>query len=149
MLVNSGRSAELASLLERDPDADIEAALLGQQDRLYIVSAGPGSFWITLISKSKASYRTAATLFSVMCDEGREHLLRRIRANTILKELEVEERKFELEKNKVRGMIEVYQKIEKIKNERVRKIVSEKFDENLRGLGADSGLLLPPPKDKN
>lgn len=150
MLVNAGRSAELAVLLDRDPGADIESTLIGQEDRLYIISGGPGSFWITLISKSKSAYKTAAALFSVMSDEGRELLLRRIRANTILKELEVEERRFELQKNRVRGMIEVYEKIERIKDERIRKIVNDKFDENLRGLGADGGLLLPSsPNDKN
>jgi hypothetical protein len=143
-LVNSGRSVELASLLERDPNADIESTLLGPEDRLYIASAGPGSFWVTVLTKSKAAYITASSLFSVMCDEGRELLLRRVRANTILKELEVEEHRFELEKHKVKGIIEVYEKIEKIKNDRVRQIIVAKFDANLRELGADGGLLLPP-----
>jgi hypothetical protein len=136
-------------LLAQDQNADIEATLLNDEERLYIRSAAPGSFWVTLLTKSKIGYKTAATLFTAFYDEGRELLLRRVRANTVLKELEVEERRFDIEKKKVAGVIELVGKIDKIKDEKTRVAVREKFITNLRGLGSDAIKYLPPPDEEN
>lgn len=145
LLVNTGRAEQIGGLLERDKDADIEKLLLRDDERLYIRSAGPGSFWLTIFTKSKVGYKTAANLFAVLYDEGRELLLRRVRANTVLKELEVEERRFDIDKKKVAGIIEMIGKIDKIDDERIRVTLKDKFINSWRELDRDTALYLPAP----
>jgi hypothetical protein len=142
LLVNTGRAEQISDLLSKDPNADIEASLLNEEEKLYIKSAGPGSFWVTVLIKSKAGYKTAAALFSTFYDEGRELLLRRMRANTVLKELEAEQRRFDLQKKQALGMIEVFDKISKMKDEKASEMIRAAFESNLKALGSDAGHLL-------
>lgn len=133
-LLEENRHAELALALAHDPSVDVEASMLNEGDRLYIKAASPGSLWLTVITKSKAAYAVAWKTFSLVFTEGRGALLRRIEADTRLKELAAEEKKIDLGFKMTSGLIELHTKIEKIKDKDEREAIRRHFIENVRGI---------------
>lgn len=95
-LFQEGRATELSRLLADNPNADIELVLLKDYERLQIESFGPGSWVITLVSKIRSSYKAILKFAAIVFPQGRDNFLRRLEAETILKELEVEKKEFEL-----------------------------------------------------
>jgi hypothetical protein len=87
-LIESGRTDEVAQAIEQNSETDLEA-LLNEEDRLSVRAASVGSFWITLVIKTKAAFSTLSLIGPLFYDEGRQALLSRVRATTELKWLEV------------------------------------------------------------
>ena len=88
-LVNAGRSEELGRALTSNPNADLES-LLNEKDRLYISAASEGTFWLTVLTKTKVAFRSLTTIVPLFYVEGRQALLDRMRANTALKKIAVQ-----------------------------------------------------------
>ncbi len=59
-LVENGRSSDLASYLESNPDGDIERELLDEEDRLYVESISYGSWILALWAKSVKAYHAVS-----------------------------------------------------------------------------------------
>jgi len=75
-LVENDRIKELTLSLTENPDVDLESVLLPETERLYILAAAPGSFWITVATKSLKAYKVAKHALALPYKEGRSALLR-------------------------------------------------------------------------
>jgi hypothetical protein len=138
-LINAGRSEEAGNVLESNPEADLED-LLKEQDRLFIAAASEGSFWLTVLTKTGAAFKSLANIVPLFYEEGRQALLQRVRATTDLKKLNVRQKQI-----KVAGeLVGLVREIEKIKNPALRQRVQETISSNLSALGKQP-LSLPNP----
>jgi len=95
-LINAGRTQDLVNTLEQSPSADLETSLLRERDRLFITAASEGSFWITLLTRTKAAFKTLSLIGPMFYDEGRQALLERLRATTELKKLDVKAKQWQI-----------------------------------------------------
>lgn len=151
VLLNNDRGEEAAINLREDPTFDLEE-LLPPEERLYIQAASPGSLWATLYTKVKGQGENILLGLSLLYDEGREHLLRRVRARTEAEEIKTEKARLELNRCRLDTLIETANKIEGIKNKELRRIVSDEFQKRLNSAAPEANNLLPHPsddKDKN
>jgi hypothetical protein len=140
-LVDAGREDELAEAIQESPGRDLEY-LLAPEDRLYVQAASPGSFLVTLFGKSSAAQSVLRNLPLLTFPEGRQNLLRRMRAETAVQELEVAKKEAsvalkeaEAAKKKVALLskyLDLYDRIEKIKDsdrkEAAKRLMSETLD---------------------
>lgn len=81
--------------LLQDENYDFEL-LLDEDDLLYIECLAPGSWYITLWSKTRKSYKSILQTVGLISTRGREAILTKLEAEAKLKDLEVEEKEFEL-----------------------------------------------------
>jgi hypothetical protein len=125
-LVTVRREADIANKLTDDPHADLED-LLAPEDRLYVQSASSGTFWVTVLAKTRAAQKALRDIASLAFPEGREHLLRRVRADTELKELDVTAKKISLAKS----YVELLAQVEKIKDPKRRDAARNSIDSTL------------------
>ena len=149
-LINMGRSAEAVRMLDSNPQADLEE-LLGNQDRLFVVAASEGTFWLTVLTKTRTAFRNLGTIVPLFYDEGRQALLERMRANTELKKLAVKEKEMLLGFERANKFVDLVQKIEKIKDPHVKERIRRALASNAAGLGTQLPALPSPtsaPKPK-
>lgn len=147
-MVRSGRSGELKSEIIRNPKVDIEARFLPEEERLYIAAAAPGSFWLTVLTRSKKAYEAVKFSLALPYKEGRNALLRRVEAETELRELAADEKRLEIGLKRVKGAITTLNDIEKIKDPDIRAAMKKAFTANLDTVDAKSVLALPGPRKK-
>ncbi len=75
-VMQNDRSDDLASFLTREPEGDIERALIADEDRLYIESISYGSWLLTVWAKTKSAYRSLSSVAELVFVSGREAYLR-------------------------------------------------------------------------
>ena len=107
-LINAGRSKEIAATLARNPRADLEQALT-QQDRLFIIAASKGTFWLTVVTKTKAAFKSLLYIAPLFYEEGRQAILEHIRANTDLKKLDVRAKEMDLTFQSANKLVDLVQ----------------------------------------
>jgi hypothetical protein len=146
-LVNAGRSEEIGRALVPNPNVDLET-LLNEKDRLYVSAASEGTFWLTVLTKTKGAFRSLTTIVPLFYEEGRQALLDRMRANTALKKLAVEQTETRLAFEKANKLIDLVQKIEKIKDPEMRERVSHTLSASLSGLGKQLPSLPTPSTER-
>jgi hypothetical protein len=61
-LMQNDRSNDLASFLAREPEGDIERALIADEDRLYIESISYGSWLLTVWAKTVSAYKSLSSV---------------------------------------------------------------------------------------
>ena len=144
-LINAGRSDEAAKLLEKNPSADLEDALK-PNERLLISAAGEGSFWLTVLAKSKGAFNNLMYIAPLFFDETRQAIVDRIRATTKLKQLEVQEKELNLNYQSANKLIELVQKVDKIKDPNTREKVRQALAANAQALGQHLPPALPKPE---
>ncbi len=146
---DSGREDELRNLWDSDPNADPEE-LLFPDDRLFFLAAAPGSLFLTVVTRTKAGFSAAASLLSLFYPEGRDALVRRVRAGTDLRELEVQAKRLDV----AEGLLDLLAKADRIKDpttrERARrlmdKVVSELASARIRFGEYDSDAAYDVPE---
>ena len=147
VLINTHRENEAGQILGRDPNADLEE-LLKPRDKLLLTGVSEGSIWLTLASKSRQGFKSLMAIGGLFYDEGRTALLERMRATTELKKLGVQEKKMHIAYDHANKAIDLFQKVEKIKDpmvrERVRNVLAAKVEE----LSVESTPALTPPEKK-
>lgn len=94
-LLVTGRAAEVQRGILADSAFDFES-LLPDEELLYVESLAPGSWYITLWTKARESYKSLLAGVAMVYGRGREALLSKLEAEARLKQLEVEEREFKL-----------------------------------------------------
>jgi hypothetical protein len=99
-LYNTKRFYKVLQLIKENPDADLDE-LLDPQEYLYIECLSPGSWYVTVWSKLKACYISVLQTVALVYPEWREAYLRKLKAEARLKELEVEEKEFDLFRKKI------------------------------------------------
>jgi hypothetical protein len=147
-LIDAGRADEIAQALDQNPDTDLEASLLEENDRLFIRAASTGSFWITVLTKTKTAFSTLSLIGPLFYDEGRQALLSRLRATTELKWLEVKQKSDDITLQGANRLIDMIQKVEKIKNQALRDQMHALLIDKVRDMGRSdlSSLALPRPR---
>ena len=109
--------------------------LIEPADRLFIVSASQGSFLLTVAAKTAAAFKILRNIVPLFYDEGRQAVLRRVSANTELIELDVEDKHFDVQMKKANGLIDLYNKVEKIKDPIIKERIKAKLSENIIASG--------------
>jgi hypothetical protein len=138
-LINAGRAEEAARILGSNPQADLEE-LLKEKDRLFIIAASEGTFWLTVFTKTGAAFKNLTNIVPLFYEEGRQALLERVRATTAMKKLDVKQKEIKVASQ----LVELVQKVEKIKDPKLRDRVQEALSSNLSALGKQP-LSLPKP----
>ena len=131
LLLGDDREKELYNRLLENPHADLEAELVSTEDKLLIQEAGPGSLILTVIAKSKRTYQAVLNACALPYAEGRNALLRRVQADTALKELSVEDKSLDIKLKKAHGIVDVLKKIDSIKDKDERDEIRRSFIGNL------------------
>ena len=154
LLLNTERGEELAAALRTDANVDLEQLLLRDEERLYLQAAGPGTWWITVVTKIGKAPQTALNTLSLVYGEGRRMLIERVRAATDLKNEEVEAKRIANDAARKKALIDSFADLEKIKDEadreRVRQaLLSSMASANPRIAAPTIAGLLPPPAPKN
>jgi len=147
-LINAGRAQEVGEMLTRNPHADLEQALTAQ-NRLFISAASEGTFWLTVLTKTKAAFKSLLYIAPLFYQEGRQALLENIRATTDLKKLDVKAKEMDLTFQSANRLVDLVQKIEKIKDTQTRQKVRDALSSNAVALGKHLPLSLPKPESKN
>lgn len=142
-LIRSERFEELANLINDNPKADLEVELLREEDRLFIVAASQGSFWLTVMTKTQEAFTNLKNIAPILLDEGREAILERTKAETALKKIEVEKAKFALDYEKADKYIDLINKVSSIEDREQRIAIQNHLSSNLNSLTNDSPPLLP------
>ena len=94
-LLSTGREKQVEEALLSGNGFDLEI-LLDPDEYLYIECLAPGSWYVTLWSKSKESYRSVIAAVALVYERGRDATLRKLEAEARIKELEAETKEFEL-----------------------------------------------------
>ncbi len=131
LLLGDDREKELYARLLENPHADLEAELVSAEDKLLIQEAGPGSLILTVIAKSKRTYQAVLNACALPYAEGRNALLRRVQAETALKELEVENKALDIKLKQAHGVVDVLKKIDSLKDKEAREEIRRSYMGNL------------------
>ncbi|WP_343897098.1 hypothetical protein [Craurococcus roseus] len=134
LLVNEGREDDLARVLRERPSADLEQDLVGEEDKLLVLDASPGSLIISLIAKSKKAYNSLLYACAVPFAKGRDALLGRVAAGTALAELEVLAKAQDLRLKGAHGVLDLAKKIDTIKDKEVRELIRQRLLTDMTGL---------------
>jgi hypothetical protein len=141
-LVNAGRADVIANI--KQPERfDLEDLLI-EDERLFITAAGPGSFDLTLITKTLTSLKSLGDIASLFYSEGRQVLLERVRSTTELRKLDVVKKQDEIALNRLNATVDLAQKVAKMKDPCVRQQMEALISIHLRDVGKPP-LSLPPP----
>ncbi len=127
LLIADDREDEVGEALNRDLNSDLELYLVRNEDKLLIRNAKEGSLMLTIVSVSKRGYQAILYVAAMCFEEGRGLLLRRVDAGTQLVELEVRAKRNAIVTNSTIGIIDLANKIERIKDPNNRKLVQERF----------------------
>lgn len=153
-LLEDDRMKDAAGQLKSNPHFDVES-LLPADERLRIIGAGPGSFWVDVATKAydkiRKSPRAALNAIALIFSESRTLVLRNVKAGTRIREAEAAMKESEVQKYRVDAMIDAINKINKIPDKEARKIMRDAALDNLRkALGPEQAeplLRLLPDKD--
>ena len=125
VLLMTERGEELAAALRADPNVDLEQVLLRDDERLFLQAAGPGTWWVTALTKIGKAPQKALNTLSLVYGEGRDMLLERVRAATDLKKEEVEAKENRERCSTEKALIESLAGLEKIKNQEDRELARQ------------------------
>jgi Xaa-Pro aminopeptidase len=152
-LLNAGRADELASSLRKNPNTDLED-LVPQEERLYLEAAGPGTWWVSVFTRIKGAGQKALNTLSLIYGEGRELLLRRVRAETVGKEADAvikgqkaEQEKIKTDQNRVKALADMLKTIRTVKNPDERAAIRDAFLKNTAAINPNISHILPPPNE--
>jgi hypothetical protein len=130
------RSEELASFLAREPEGDIERALIADEDRLYIESISYGSWLLTVWAKTKSAYKSLSSVAGLVFDRGREAYLRKLEAEARMLENQAQKEavltakeNFELQRNQMDYVLDVANKLDAPEiREQLKKRIQQSID---------------------
>jgi len=102
--------------------------LIPEDEHLYIDCLAPGSWYLTVWSKIQSSYSSLLKTVALIYERGRETLLSKLEAEAQLKNLEVEEREFDLFSKKLDYTLGLSKKL---KSPEAKKVLEEKVINSL------------------
>ncbi len=140
LLIDAGRENEIAKAFSENGSVDFES-LIDDEDKLFINAASTGSFWLTVTTKSTAAFKSLTNIFPLFYDEGRQAVLERVRANTELVKLDVDKKHLDIQMQKANGLIDLYNKIEKIKDPAVKDLMKAELTKSIAESGHTSLAL--------
>lgn len=146
-LLDAGREDAIAKAFSLRGTVDLES-VLEEEDKLLVKSASTGSFWLTVAAKSAAAWNTLKGIGPLFFDEGRQAIVDRARATTELKQIEVDRTRFDTALHKANCLIDLYKKIEKVKDPQVKGRLLLDLNENIKNAG-NTPLTLPSPPSQN
>ena len=112
---NDSRLSQLVDEIDSNQDIDIENLYLEEDEKLRIESFAPGSWITTIWTKSKEAKSALTLMAGLVYKEGRENMIRRVRAETRIKEIEADENEFNLYSKKIDYINKIAQSNPKLK----------------------------------
>lgn len=101
------------------------------EDKLFLESTSYGSWILTLWSKAKDSFQTLLLTLVIVYQRSREAMLKKLEAQAELKLIDVDMKRFELDKKKMDYVLELTQRID---NENLRRKLENKISESIEDL---------------
>jgi hypothetical protein len=155
VMLAAGRGKELSEYLEKGPSFDFEE-LLQPDERLKIRAAGPGSFWISVVTMAKkvaAAPQFALDTLTLVYGEGRQLLLLRARAKTAKTWAEAALAEQTAEALKDKRLIELSKAIDDTTDLKARNLLRQRLDSEMKAAnphltGPAVQPLLPAPGHK-
>lgn len=143
----------VAALRGGGPDIDLELKLLKDEERLYLQAAGPGTWYLTVLTKIKGSPQAALNALSCIYSQGRDMLLDRVRIATAMEGEKLEKMRIENEGERRKLFFDTLAKRQKIKSPEDRELVRQFLLSNMNSAnpkiaGPIIAGLLPPPEPK-
>ena len=129
-LTQSERASILSDTAQNGEPFD-PCDLLFEDESIYLESVAPGSWYLTLWSYSRKSIRALWLIASMLFDRGRDAMLRKLEAESALRELEVEERQFELLAKKIDYSVSLTAKID---NDEGKRVISDLVKEQVKSI---------------
>ena len=133
-LVKAGRAKEIPPEAEKNPDFDLEEKFLSKDERLYLSSASVGSFLATLHNWTETGRKTIEAIVALFVPEGRELLLRTLRARTVSREVQTKREEFDFNAHKLKTMIGFVKEVEEISDPVLRERVAHLIERNAQEL---------------
>ena len=112
------------------PNTDIDD-FLSPDEYLFIECLSPGSWYVTVWSKLRSSYRSLLQTVGIVYERGREALLRKLEAEARSKELDNEAKEFGLLSSKVDFALGLQ---DKVHDENLKKTLQIRVENELRNL---------------
>lgn len=148
-LIDGGREDAITKAFSLRGPVDLET-ILEEEDKLLVKSASTGSFWLTVAAKSVAAWNTLKNIGPVFFDEGRQAIIGRARAKTESQQIDVDRKRFDTALHKANSLIDLYRKIDKVKDTQLRDRLLSSLDENIRNtVNIPPTLLAPPSSEAN
>ncbi len=143
LMLDTGRGEQLAGYLRKDPEFDLERWSLKEDEHLLLQAAGPGSWWVTALTRLKGAPEQALNGLSLIYGEGRSLLLERVRAGTKIRQQAAE-------RDEDQRIIELSKALDKVKDPVGKAAIRQRLLSELESanprLAAPTiaGLLAPP-----
>jgi hypothetical protein len=129
-LANTDRLLAFVTELHSNGQAEIDNFLL-VDEQLYVECLAPGSWYVTVWSKLRVSYRSLLQTVAIVYSRGRDALLRKLEAEARSKELDNEAKEFSLFANKVDYALALQ---DKVKDEDLKVTLRLKVETELKNL---------------
>jgi hypothetical protein len=101
---------------------------------------------LTVLAKSKGAFKNLNYIAPLFFEEGRQAIVERVRAGTRLKQLEVREKEINVTFQAANKLIDLVQKVDKIKDPGTREKVRQALSTNVHALGQHLPPALPKPQ---
>ncbi|SPF42606.1 hypothetical protein SBDP1_40005 [Syntrophobacter sp. SbD1] len=98
-----------------------------------------------VFTKSKTAFKSLSNIIPLFYAEGRQLLIAKLRSTACSQELDVKQKKLNLVFDKINNVIELVQKIEKIKDQVIRAKIRDDLLLNMNAFGIESPF--PPRPD--
>lgn len=152
-LIDTGRTEALEKALADHDRIDL---FLNPDEQLFLESVSPGSWTLAVWTGLRRSYTSLLSVVGIIYARGREAFLSRLEAETRLKQLDVEEREFQLKTQQINYCLGLSKKLHHPESqERLRFLVESQVRALLPESDADEvsratgGFLeLPSPNEK-
>jgi hypothetical protein len=113
----------------------VESKILKEEEQLRILSAGVGSFWASLFTKSGDAAKSLFALTGLFYDKGRTAMLDRLRAKADSDMIDVERKAAEVESFRLQSAVDIIRKAEKIKDPALRQATLSALRHSMEKLG--------------
>jgi hypothetical protein len=129
---------ELTLVARNGQGFDYEQQLLPRELQVRIVSIGPGSLIGVASALANRGRAYVRDFFGAFFPEGLRALLDTVRANADLRQIEVEQKDFELNLHRVNSMIELTKRIEKMPEGRTKERLRQQLEGSLGDVASSS-----------
>lgn len=123
---------------ERTDDID---TLLGHNEALYLEALSAGSWYHTVWTGVRGSYRSLIIAVEAVYPRAREAILRKLEAEARIKELEAEEKAFKLAKERTDYALKIADKLPGPTREKLRQAIEHSIGNLLAGVEAQSNEI--------
>jgi hypothetical protein len=138
VLALNERLPEAARELASDENVDLER-LIDEDDRLFLSSASEGSFWMTLVTKTKDAFVSVHAAIPLFFKESRQHVIESARAVKDGAHLDNDKKRLDLQYDEMNKAIDLLERVQSMQDPTAKAVVVKMLARNM-GNGAEETL---------